>query len=88
MSSEMSSRRWQTYRATLIATLPPICSLCGEPIDMGLSGNHRDGPTIDHRIPRSRGGQVYDQGNVALAHKRCNSSKRNDLTEQPHSRTW
>jgi 5-methylcytosine-specific restriction endonuclease McrA len=43
---------------------------------MGLSGDHRMGPTIDHLIPVSKGGADVPE-NVALAHRSCNCARGN-----------
>lgn len=51
------------------------CKLCGEPVDMTVSHPGRWSPTVDHIIPRARGGSDYRE-NLQLAHKGCNSSKR------------
>lgn len=43
-------------------------------IDRRLSGRHRMGPTIDHLVPISQGGE-HSYANVAAAHRACNSSR-------------
>lgn len=48
-----------------------ICHLCTEPVDRTLSGRDRLGPTLDHVVPLSRGGE-HSYANVKLAHRRCN----------------
>lgn len=50
------------------------CHLCGKPVDMTLSGMSELGPTIDHLIPLSAGGEDTAR-NVALAHRRCNVAR-------------
>ena len=87
--------RWQKLMGILLKTRPPICYLCGRPIDTRLSGAHPMGPTGDHIHPISMGGDPYDPDNVALAHRRCNTSKGNKpkKTKQPArpdhtSRDW
>lgn len=51
------------------------CSICGEPVDMTLGRNDgRACPSIDHVIPRSRGGTDAPL-NLALAHLSCNCRK-------------
>ena len=53
-----------------------ICYICEEKVlKPGIgSSNQRDSPTIDHVIPRSKGGtnQIF---NLRLSHKRCNIRK-------------
>lgn len=51
-----------------------VCALCGEPVDKALSGRHRDGPTVDHVLPRAQGG-TNSRANLRLAHLRCNSAR-------------
>lgn len=52
------------------------CHLCGKTVDRHLNGRHPLGPTLDHVIPLSRGGE-HSRANVALAHRRCNTRKGN-----------
>ena len=47
------------------------CHLCGNKVNMNLSGSHPEGPTVDHLLPLSDGG-LDCRTNVALAHRRCN----------------
>ena len=47
------------------------CHLCGKKVDMRLDGNDQRGPTIDHLLPVSQGGDDVRE-NVALAHRDCN----------------
>jgi 5-methylcytosine-specific restriction endonuclease McrA len=49
-----------------------LCHLCGEPVDP--AGQGEDAPSIDHVVPRSRGGSSR-QENLRLAHKRCNNAR-------------
>lgn len=44
-----------------------MCALCGKPVDP-------DDATIDHIIPKSRGGE-HVPDNWQLAHRRCNTRK-------------
>jgi 5-methylcytosine-specific restriction endonuclease McrA len=50
------------------------CHLCAGPIDPQLSGLAMDGPQLDHLVPIARGG-TDESGNVAIAHRRCNSAR-------------
>ncbi|WP_376771156.1 HNH endonuclease [Rhizomonospora bruguierae] len=55
------------------------CSICGAAIDMEL--RRTDSlmcPSVDHRIPRSRGG-TDEPENLALAHLICNIRKSNRI---------
>ncbi len=52
------------------------CHICRRLIDIGLSGSHRNGPTIEHILPVSKGG-TNEPENLALAHRSCNVSRGN-----------
>jgi hypothetical protein len=54
------------------------CSLCGAPVDMTKHAPHPGCPSVDHRIPRARGG-TNDPANLQLAHLVCNVLKRDSL---------
>lgn len=58
------------------------CYYCGVECDLGARQPDPVAPTIEHRVPRSRGGGNCG-GNVVLACYRCNSEKR-DLTEDEY----
>lgn len=48
------------------------CWLCAEPIDMSDGPSENWAPSLDHVIPRSRGGSD-DPENLRTAHRYCNS---------------
>jgi predicted nucleic acid-binding Zn ribbon protein len=52
------------------------CHICNRKVDMSLSGKAKWGPTIEHIIPVSQGG-TNDPGNLALAHRYCNTARGN-----------
>jgi 5-methylcytosine-specific restriction endonuclease McrA len=52
------------------------CSLCRQPVDPAVQWPDRLSPSLDHRVPISKGG-AHDPSNVFLAHLGCNSSKGN-----------
>jgi len=52
------------------------CNICTKRVDMSKSGLDPLGPTIDHLLPVSKGG-TNDSFNLALAHRRCNTSRGN-----------
>lgn len=59
-----------------------ICHICGGRVNRRASTYAKDGATLDHVIPVSRGGShTYD--NVKLAHRGCNASKGNSLPGEP-----
>lgn len=50
------------------------CGICTEPVDMALTHPHALSASVDHIIPRARGG-TDDLGNLQLAHLTCNLKK-------------
>ena len=79
-------------RQRLLAEVCPpgsICSLCGEPIEFDRPRWHPRGPSMDHRVPRSKGG-TWDRSNLRPAHYGCNSARgnRDDLPPLEHSQVW
>ncbi|OII18172.1 hypothetical protein BIV03_04085 [Curtobacterium sp. MCBA15_016] len=69
-----TAKETREYLARLFGA---TCHLCEQPIDMTLQAAHPGAPQVDHLDVKSAGGS-YTWGNVALAHRTCNSSK-NDL---------
>lgn len=67
-------RRSHDERVAIFERDGYICQLCGEVIDPGLRWPHRLCATVDHVIPRRRGG-TEEPDNVQAAHLGCNLSK-------------
>ena len=81
-------RQGRPYRRWRDKVLEPKvlkCCRCGFLIDKSLSGNHPDGPTADHfPIPLSLWlGDPLDPRNGAPAHRRCNLSAQNRMSDEP-----
>ena len=57
-----------------------VCALCGKKVDMSVHSNHDNYPSIDHIIPVAKGG-THTWDNVQLAHRTCNTIKRDSLPE-------
>lgn len=55
-----------------------ICQLCLEPVDPGCFFPDPLSPSLDHKVPMSRGGP-HLRSNVQTAHLRCNIKKGNAL---------
>ena len=88
MPGQLSTAAYQQLRRAVLAR-SNICIICGHPIDMRLSGRHPDGPTLEHKQPRSRGGSVMDPRNCGPAHLRCNASRGNrDTKPLKTSQPW
>jgi hypothetical protein len=47
------------------------CWLCDEPVPAAARPGDPNAPTLDHVLPRSKGGR-REPGNLRLAHRRCN----------------
>ncbi|MEU0078571.1 HNH endonuclease signature motif containing protein [Micromonospora tulbaghiae] len=56
------------------------CGLCGSPVDMSLRKPNLMCPSVDHILPRARGG-TNDPANLQLAHLLCNTTKRDRIAE-------
>lgn len=56
------------------------CWLCHRPVDIAARWNAAVAPTADHVIPLARGGSD-DLGNLRLAHRSCNSRRRDRLID-------
>ena len=75
----LKTPEWRAVRKYFIEHTPPggyICHLCKERIDPYASGRTKFGLSVDHIVPTSRGGSLYDLNNLAAAHMGCNSGKR------------
>lgn len=55
-----------------------LCGICGKPVNMKAYHNAGDYGSIDHIKPVSKGGQ-HQWDNVQLAHRKCNTDKRDVL---------
>jgi hypothetical protein len=54
------------------------CALCGKKVNIKVHSNHEYYPSIDHILPVSKGG-THTWHNVQLAHRRCNTLKKDNL---------
>ena len=79
---------WRRARKRAIASLDHICALCGKYIDVSLP--IKDPETgkwnglaceVDHIVPRSRGGSLYELSNLQLTHNVCNRKKGAKMAE-------
>ena len=58
-----------------------ICRICGNPVEKNKIKDRKEGPSIDHIVPLSKGGS-HTWKNVQLAHRSCNFSKRSKVLKQ------
>jgi 5-methylcytosine-specific restriction endonuclease McrA len=59
-----SRTRWRKLWAEILEA-SPLCAYCGV----------RPATVVDHILPVSKGGDMYDRANLAPACKRCNDRK-------------
>ncbi len=50
------------------------CHICGKPIDFTMAGNTGLAATLDHIVPKYKGG-VNALSNLKLAHAECNRKR-------------
>jgi 5-methylcytosine-specific restriction endonuclease McrA len=80
-------RRYRELRDHILRTRPNLCAWCGQPIDLSLSGNHPQGPSVDHILPRAQGGRDTP-ANLQPMHRRCNTIRGNRPLPKQTSRDW
>ena len=66
---------WALARKRAIASKDPVCAICHLEIDLEAPPFHPLAVEVDHIIPRSRGGAIYDLDNLQLTHSKCNRKK-------------
>lgn len=78
--------RWMAFRAAFLAKAREVhgelkCHYCGQGglvadlPDTATKGDLRRLATLDHVVPRSKGGAEFDEGNVVVACHPCNQKK-------------
>lgn len=76
---EADKRRHRSLMDTLWRAQEGICAGCGKPLPgIGCAAPRDDRLSIDHTIPRARGG-VDRLGNMTCMHKLCNEMKMDDM---------
>lgn len=80
--TDLAGAAYRRARTIGIAQSGGICLLCGQPIRLDLPGTHPQGPTLEHRIPVSRGGHPYHPANLSASHLSCNSRRGNRLLSE------
>lgn len=93
-------KKYPELRAALrnrVMAMSDVCHICGRPIDYSLPSTHPLSFQVDHIVPVSRGGSVYDIDNLAPSHRVCNMRKSNSMPSDdikmpdnptPVSRSW
>lgn len=72
---------WRRARKRAIASLDHMCAICGKYIDVDLPAFNPLAVEVDHIVPRSRGGSLYDLSNLQLTHSQCNRRKGAKMAE-------
>lgn len=81
MDTELPRKRtwnkteWKLTRKRAIASKDPICAICHRPIDLEAPPFSPLAVEVDHIVPRSRGGALYELDNLQLTHSQCNRKK-------------
>lgn len=66
---------WALARSRAIASKDHICAICHKFIDVEAPAFSPLAVEVDHIVPRSRGGSLYELDNLQLTHSRCNRQK-------------
>lgn len=72
---ELVRSQWKLARKRAIASKDPICAICHTEIDLEAPAFSPNAVEVDHIVPRSRGGALYDIENLQLTHSKCNRQK-------------
>lgn len=70
---------YQSKREFVLGRDSGMCQLCFEPVDLDAHWQSDWAATLDHVVPRSLGGG-HEVENLRLAHRWCNSVRRNDVS--------
>lgn len=66
---------WALARRRAIASKDHICAICHKWIDVEAAAFTPLSVEVDHIVPRSRGGALYEVDNLQLTHSVCNRKK-------------
>lgn len=70
-----NKNEWAIARKRAIATKDPVCAICHTFIDLEAPAFTPLAVEVDHIVPRSRGGSLYELDNLQLTHSKCNRKK-------------
>jgi 5-methylcytosine-specific restriction endonuclease McrA len=70
-----NKKEWANARKRAISTLDPVCAICHTYIDLEAPAFSPLAVEVDHKVPRVRGGALYELENLQLTHSRCNRKK-------------
>lgn len=78
---KLNNTEWRLARKRAIASLDPICAICHKYIDVDAPAFTPLAVEVDHKVPRARGGALYELDNLQLTHSVCNRKKGAKMAE-------
>lgn len=78
---DLARTEWAVARKRAIASKEPYCAICHGYIDVTLPAFNPLAVEVDHIVPRSRGGSLYELENLQLTHSKCNRKKGAKMAE-------
>lgn len=78
---DLARTEWGVARKRAIASKEPYCAICHGFIDVSLPAFNPMAVEVDHIVPRSRGGSLYELENLQLTHSKCNRRKGAKMAE-------
>lgn len=72
---KINGTEWANARRRAIAGKDPVCAICHTLIDLEAPPFSPLAVEVDHIVPRSRGGALYELDNLQLTHSKCNRKK-------------
>lgn len=72
---KLNRTEWAAARRRAIASKDHICAICHKYIDVDAPAFSPLAVEVDHIVPRSRGGAMYEMDNLQLTHSQCNRKK-------------
>lgn len=73
--AKLNQTEWAIARKRAIASKDPVCAICHKYIDLDAPAFSPLAVEVDHVVPRSRGGSLYEMDNLQLTHSKCNRKK-------------
>ncbi len=81
LPAKLEKNQWKLARKRAIASKDHICAICHKLIDVEAPAFSPLAVEVDHIVPRSRGGGLYEMDNLQLTHSRCNRKKGAKMAE-------
>lgn len=78
---KLNKTEWANARKRAIASKDAICAICHKPIDLQAPAFSPLAVEVDHIVPKSRGGALYELDNLQLTHSQCNRKKGNRMAD-------